>query len=213
MNIPITLEPFIRYTHCTERLGEAVSDLVNEPKTRDVISTDFPKVPELYGTPEKATQTIQKRQQAMLRNTGYGALFIMMGSGKEKRLTGIATYSQMTLRRRSLGRAVVEGPLFAAWKSREPFSYIGEQLLEVMIRHLVKGSNLSGRPFTVVRPDNDRSVDLLTRDSYRFGGMQEVDEPSIWNVGDELPYSRQLFVTKKTLEELRMDPKYKRSAI
>ncbi len=61
---------------------------------------------------------------------------------------------------------------------------------------------MSGKAWTVVRPDNDRSVRVLEDPDNGFGGFAAIDEPRAWHVNDGVTVPRQLYVARRSLQDV-----------
>jgi hypothetical protein len=183
-------------------LGGALSHIATKPANR-VLRRDFPAILRLYGNPVTARETVKTRQ-ATIRNGTFDALAVMAGrSADDAQVIGVTTFTMLeTPGKRGLA------PNLAIWLdlARDPeFRKIGVALMELRMERLIDDLRFSGRPWTVIRPDNTASTTVWRSpyDAYGWKGFAPIGTPKRYPSVDGLWRKRQLFICKKSLEELR----------
>jgi len=201
VDIYVSLRPFDAFTgNGTEALSRRLASIVANPANA-ILSADFPRIMQAYGTPERARSSIGARRTDMEDDPTYAALAVMLGrSADEATVYGVTTMSMARI-----PDSIVRGPQMAIWldQARPPWlKNIGRLLLRKRFDWLLQNRHFTGRPWTVIRPDNRGSWPVWTQ-----GGLQVPIakrgrvKPYGWVDGNKTP--RQLFVATQPLEALR----------
>lgn len=176
----VTLVPF---TECEPAIyGPMLAGIVWRSRPR--LERDFPTVLKRYATPQTAARAV--RQGAALMNEGESLAAFAVSVDDE--VYGLATLQLKLLPKRIAGALgcgkVVDGPLFAAWLDpHRPATAkgVGLLLLDALANELLlRAAKFPGTPWTLVRPDHARAIELLKRTT-AFGGCTLIHEASKWS--------------------------------
>jgi hypothetical protein len=174
-----------------------------------MLEREFPGVPRLYGTPDKALETLQLRQRQITQSNGrYGAFVVQGTVAGHRRLIGMVTVAQRTKWFKLPGKTLpmrVRGPLIAGWLDQirpQELRRVGLQLGRLLVGEITAGMELVGTPWTVARPVNHLAGRRIEAVDNGFGGFVAIGQPRDYSMLDGVEANRQLYVANYSIGEL-----------
>ncbi|HSW81035.1 MAG TPA: hypothetical protein VLG40_01435 [Candidatus Saccharimonas sp.] len=141
------------------------------------LEADFPGITQRYATPLTVTGLLWERLKQMRDSGGKFVAYIVFYGQKA---IGVATVEQDELCEQSEESnppPVAVGPWLAYWlddQRPEAQRHLGVAMLRLIAHDIIRNSKNAAmfeRPFTLVRPDNSRSLSILANPNNGFGGF------------------------------------------
>jgi|GEM_PF-4095312 len=185
-------------------LGRKIHEIVS--KNPD-LAVDFPDLHRWHATPSQSGVTLESRLELMHDSNGQYVMYIVFYG---RTAIGAATAEQAELRQQFHGPALppcASGPWLAYWldenRPREQ-RHIGVEMLQQIAADLVDNEAMQDNPFTVVRPDNERSLGILINSANGFGGFTVQDKPQTYRYmnGGQV---RGALLVARSLDDLRAE--------
>lgn len=210
MGLSVELVPL---TDCSPRkLAVAASRVVNT--NLDRLRIDFPHLADLYCSPQKAEETIKRRQRQMRYEGAFTVCAVRLGwqadSDSEDslpmRFVGMTSHNPSDIPA-AKGHSLTGKPgvHVAMWldKHRPPqLKHAGVAITSARIDHLVANSHTEGRPWALILPTNTASRTNWEHTGYKGGGFATDGVERVYPSLDS-HHERLLYVARFTLEQLR----------
>lgn len=173
-------------------------------RNRERLALDFPAVPQNYVNVTQAARRLDHLQFEMAISLGEYGVFVVYFDGE---VAGMVTYSMEAkwFLVPGKGLVVLRGPLVAGWLDRARPNRAkrkGAEVLRLLASEVVSQDEVTGRAWSVARPDNKGAIRALEAADNGFGGFAAVGRPRRYRAVDGVVPPRQLYMCTQPMKAL-----------